>query len=93
MNIEGGTHHSPAAKPIRQLYQNAQNVKLNEPTTPKKTCPNNIKKQQMPQNKNRSPIKTQITRNKTKENFSHMHTPNKKKTTIQIRNSYVEIVH
>lgn len=36
MNIEGGTHHSPAAKPIRQLYQNAQNVKLNEPTTPKK---------------------------------------------------------
>lgn len=36
MNIEGGTHHSPAAKSIRQLYQNAQNVKLNEPTTPKK---------------------------------------------------------
>lgn len=24
MNIEGGTHRSPAAKPIRQLYQNAQ---------------------------------------------------------------------
>lgn len=46
--------------------------------TEKKTCPNNIKKQQMPQNKNRSPIKTQITRNKTKENFSHIHKTKKK---------------